>query len=281
MRISSTTNNFAAAMLAIFALQSMGCTGSSTPQPWHQRVGWSATDYFDDAQVVSLCKAIERNDVAEMERLIDAGADVNAFGRNGMTPLLWAYPDRKIDRFACLLQHGADPNVCFASDFGTGHEPFHPYPLENTGGRIRGAYTDRGCHAGEAVLHLACKTPVAEYLQLVLQFGGDPNLIDRSTGEDPLTLVLDRHVPDSRGRVQLLVEQGAQLDRYCKYTLATPVMRAVQQGDYPAAMDLLEAGADPHRYQPDGLKKVAHFVLRDYDALPSGHSNKELSDLIA
>lgn len=54
----------------------------------HQRCGWKAVDYFTDPQVIALCHAIEANDLAEMERLVTEGADVNAQGKGKMTPLL-------------------------------------------------------------------------------------------------------------------------------------------------------------------------------------------------
>jgi hypothetical protein len=60
----------------------------------HQRCGWKAEDYFTDPKVIALCHAIEANDLAEMERLVKAGADVNAQGKDKMTPLLWAFPDK-------------------------------------------------------------------------------------------------------------------------------------------------------------------------------------------
>jgi ankyrin repeat protein len=58
-----------------------------------------------------LCKAIEENDVGEIDRLVAAGADVNAKGKENMTPLLWAFPDDKPERFKKLLELGADPNA--------------------------------------------------------------------------------------------------------------------------------------------------------------------------
>ena len=35
---------------------------------WHAQLGWKAEDYFHDQKVLALCRAIEANDVAEMER---------------------------------------------------------------------------------------------------------------------------------------------------------------------------------------------------------------------
>ena len=127
---------------------------------WHAQVGWKAEDYFQDPQVISLCKAIETDNIAEMERLIAAGADVNAIGKDGMTPLLWAFPEEKPERCECLLHHGANPNVFIESDFGVGTRPFHPVP----GGPF--FFVDRGCHEGQSMMHLAAASPDMDYLRL-------------------------------------------------------------------------------------------------------------------
>lgn len=225
---------------------------------WHQRIGWKAEDFFNDELVIALCRAIELNDVAEMERLIADGANVNQVGKQGMTPLLWAFPDRKLERFACLLGHGADPNVYIESDFGVAsHVGFHPYPR---GGH---SFLDRGCHAGQSVVLLAARSPVIDYLELVMAHGGDANQVDRATGVAPLDIVLDRHIPDTQPRVELLVARSADVNRYCEYTQTFPVMRAVDQGKLDTAMYLLEAGADYTLYQPDGLEKLIHVVVRN------------------
>jgi hypothetical protein len=86
---------------------------------WHQKCGWKAEDYFDDPQVIALCKAIEASNLVEIDRLVAAGANVNAQGKDKMTPLLWAYPDSNLQRFKRLLELGADPNVVIESDFNT------------------------------------------------------------------------------------------------------------------------------------------------------------------
>ena len=45
----------------------------------HQRLKWKAEDFFQDAGVVSLCKAIEAKDTEEIERLVKS-EHVNAKG---------------------------------------------------------------------------------------------------------------------------------------------------------------------------------------------------------
>jgi hypothetical protein len=223
---------------------------------WYAQVGWKAEDYFNDARVVELCHAIEADNVPEMERLIAADANANAAGKDGMTPLLWAFPDRKLARFECLLKHGADPNVVFQSDFNTGARPFHPYPIGGS------AFNDHGCHAGQSITLLAATSPMIEYLQLVLEHGGNPNIVDGKTDVAPLDVVLERDLFDSDKRVALLVNKGANVNRFCKYKGGFPTMQAVSNDRYDIALALLKAGADPSAYQPDGVWKLTNFLVR-------------------
>ena len=76
----------------------------------HQRLGWKAENFFTDAKVIALCKAVEAKDIREIDRLAKAGANVNAKGRGNMTPLLWAFPMGE-ETFGKMLDLGADPNV--------------------------------------------------------------------------------------------------------------------------------------------------------------------------
>src|SRR5262249_43090774 len=147
-----------------------------------------AEEYFDDPQVIALCHAIEANDLAEIDRLIAAGANVNAKGKGNMTPLLWAFPDDKMDRFKRLLEHGANPNVVTESDF-------------NTHG---------GLSSGDSVTHMACRTEFAGYFEAVFAHGGDPNLDKR--GDTPLFSVINGVRADKKTMVQSLITKGADLN---------------------------------------------------------------------
>ena len=124
----------------------------------HQKCGWKAEDYFADPKVIALCRAIEANDLAEMERLVKAGADVNSQGKDKMTPLLWAFPDNHLPRFKWLLEHSANPNVVVEGEFNT----------------------RQMISRGESVTLLACKTSYPGYFEAVFDHGGDPNI--RHTG---------------------------------------------------------------------------------------------------
>ena len=85
--------------------------------PWSVQNGWDAERVFADPQVVRLCKAIESQDFARVQELVDAGVDVNSVGIGGMTPLVWCMPADKGGVFECLLRNGADPNKFLTDSF--------------------------------------------------------------------------------------------------------------------------------------------------------------------
>lgn len=208
---------------------------------FHQRYGWKAEDYFTDPKVIALCKAIESNDLAEMERLVQAGADVNAQGKDKMTPLLWAFPDDHLPRFKWLLEHGANPNVIVESDFGT-----------------RGSIS-----AGESVTHMACETEFAGYFDAVFDHGGDPNV--RRTGPSgrdatPLYSVITTGFGNRREKVKRLIAAGADMNALSDGS--TPPMEAAgwfTQNDLVLIM--LEAGADFRTYDRRECQRLIHFIV--------------------
>lgn len=230
-------------MTAIFCL--FGCNKGgfvlppTTPENWHAKMGWKASDYFEDPQVIALCEAIEKNDIQEVDRLVDAGADVNAKGKGNMTPLMWAFPDNQIKRFKHLLQLGANPNVVTESDFGVSN----------------------GFHAGDSVTHMAARTAFPGYFEAVMENGGDPNLLDKKEQSTLLHAVISAGVPDAKDRVQILIDKGADLDALDQNG-TPPVRYAVGWfRQFDIALQLLKAGADPNVYQPRSNSKLIHAVV--------------------
>jgi len=191
---------------------------------WHKKFGWNAEKYFTDEKVIQLCKAIEKNDVAEMEKLIKAGANVNAIGMYGMTPLLWAFPDNKLERFECLLKHGADASVPFKGNFN-----------------VPQAF-DFGCN----VSHLSAASAFPNHFISVMKHGGNPNLrytwpfnikYERNLFES----VFSTYYPNSnkKERCDAIVNAGAS-----KELLANGARTALRKTEWEIALMLLKAGAD-------------------------------------
>ena len=222
----------------------VGCQeiGKVSPNAsWHQRCGWKAEDYFTDPQVIRLCNAIEANDIKEIERLVADGADVKTKGKSNMTPLLWAFPDNKLDRFRLLLEYGADPNVVIESDF-------------NSRGAMR---------AGDSVTHMACGTSFPGYFEAVFDHGGDPNSIKNGiiSNETPLFTLISGRASKKVEKTKVLIAKGADID-HIDGTAQTPASFAVGLGaQYEVALVLLQAGANHRIYGPMDNCKLIHHVV--------------------
>jgi len=209
---------------------------------FHQLCNWRAEDYFTDPKVIALCRAIEANDLAEMERLVKAEADVNAQGKDKMTPLLWAFPDNQLPRFKWLLEHGANPNVVVEGEF-------------NTRQRIT---------RGDSVTHMACATSFPGYFEAVFDHGGDPNI--RHTGplgfsQTPLFAVITRGGGDKAAKIRRLIDLGADMNALSNG--GTPVMQAVSWfGQHELALMMLKAGADFRKYGESESQRLIHIVAK-------------------
>lgn len=209
---------------------------------WHAKCGWKAGDYFDDPQVIALCEAIEANDLAEIDRLVAAGADVNADGKGKMTPLLWAFPDSKLGRFERLLEHGADPNVVIESDFNT-----------------RG-----GMSAGDSVTHMACKTKFPGYFEAVFKHGGDVNLQQTSgTGrhDTPLLSVIKSGSSNKEQMIRTLLDGGADINYVNKSNINALIYAASWGAQYRIAIYLLENGANFKVSRARSNTRLIHIVV--------------------
>lgn len=206
----------------------------------HAKVGWKAEDFFDDAKVVALCKAIEANDLKEMERLINDGANVNAKGKDNMTPLLWAFPDNKLERFKLLLEKGADPNIAIESDLNT---------------------RKAGFESGDSVTMITAKSGFQEHFRQVMDHGGDPNLVHRGNNKSLLQTVIMSGA-NKKERVELLIKKGADLNM--DPGSAPPVIVAATFfGQYDLALFLLKSGADPNQYMQKENMKLVHTLINE------------------
>jgi ankyrin repeat protein len=222
--------------IALTALVLPSCSTIIADGTWHHKFKWKATDYFSTPLEVALCNAIEANDLGEMRRLIKQGADVNARGKDNMTPLLWAFPDNKVERFKILLENGADPNVEVESDLNT----------------------RRIIIPGDSITHLSARTTFPEQFLLVMKHGGDPNLVHRRIQATPLHAVIESLASDKSERIQLLIDAGADLEHLSLG--ATPAMHAAGSGQFGIALQLVEAGADYSAYGESQLTRLIHIL---------------------
>jgi hypothetical protein len=154
---------------------------------------WKAENYFSDPKTIELCRAIEKQDVEEMQRIIDSGADVNAKGKDNMRLLLWSYHGGE-EVMECLLKNGADPNFILESNYGMPEYIILP---------------------GTSFLCMAAVTTTIHdpkfynYVDLLLKYGADPDL-GRPT---PLSALITFHSSEiGRKALFSLLDAGADVN---------------------------------------------------------------------
>src|SRR5262245_22178664 len=160
----------------------------------------------DEGGSTALHHAAGYGSLANLELLIDKGADVNAKNRRGSTPLHWAIHDEAKVRL--LLSKGADVNTKQAQ----GRTPLFLAALLGDG---------------------------VPTIRLLFAKGADPNLAS-ANGQTPLMMGA------ARGNVegmQLLIEKGAQVNAK-DGAGETALMSACTSGNAVAVRLLIEKGAD-------------------------------------
>lgn len=134
-----------------------------------------AAQTFKDPAVVALAQAIEREDLPGIDLAIKNGANINAAGEEGQTPLHWSL--LKVGIAAKTVQHllerGADPNA----------------PMRN----------------GKTPLFLTSGSNRPDLLELFLQYKGNPNVLSR-IHETPL---MNAIASQYDGNVRLLLKYRA------------------------------------------------------------------------
>lgn len=234
------------------------------PYEWYAQSGLVIHDRFSDPKVIELCEAIQRKDIAAIELLIKGGVGVNARGKGDVTPLFWAlYAGKEV--FNLLLKNGADPNIQLS---------------EPIGGDMVGEFiTFGGGWTGESVTLLTGEMFYPDHFISVMNHGGNPNLINKSTRDSLLYHVLATPCQNKYDRVKLLIERGADVNYVDEVSGTTHLVKSAISGQYDITLLLLESGAD-YSCVREG-RTVAHTLALDYDEMmadktPRGDKYREI-----
>lgn len=245
-------------------------------QGLYQRPDWKAEDYFTDSKVIELCQALRKRDLVLVDKVIVEGVDVNAKGKGNMTPLLWAFVQGRpwnkppslsqqnqpgftekwalgefdavhLAMFTKLLEHGADPNVRFTSNF-----------FEASG--------QLNCDKPHASIAKTATYLEFPYFEVVMKNGGDSHLFftnrEKSAYVDFVVRMASNTMnrADSIKKLRMIIDTGVDLNQVDDEG-RTPLMTDVIYGCYDTAVMLVEAGADWEMPRSDSIPTVLKILL--------------------
>lgn len=174
-----------------------------------------AIDYFPNPRDAALAHAAGHGDLKGMRKSLVGGANPNAVGKEGITPLFWTLAKRNIAGFKYLLENGADPN----------------YRTGRSGGSQREV----------SIMQISAIAENPDYLALALRHGGNPNQVH---GREERTIIFDAIENGRVKNVKALIASGADLN-FTNAMRETPVKIAALVKEFEIVYVLLEAGADP------------------------------------
>jgi ankyrin repeat protein len=234
----------------------------------------------------TLLDAAERGDRTAALSLLANGADPNAPGPDGTTPIMYAAANDDVELVRALIQKGAD--VKAKNQFGTsaiteaaiiGSAPIIDALLK------AGADPDTKNPEGETPLMAVARSGKVEAARLLIEARADVNAKEDFGSQTALMWAAAQSQPDM---VKLLASKGADLNargvirQWERKVITeprpkdmnkggfTPLLYAAREGCVECARHLIEAGADPDLEDPERITPLVmalmnlHFELAAY-----------------
>ena len=181
----------------------------------------------EDARAAELAAAAAQGDREHVRTLVRGGADANAHGDQGVTPLQFALMSQNLDGMRALLDAGADPN--------------------------------RPGLGGSTAMHLAAIADDPRYLRLLLEHGGDANARHGQTQATPLAGATG---PRTDAQLRMLLDAGAD-PNLADRTGNTPLHQAAMINAGEHVLLLLEKGASPNAKNAQDATFQPYFFRTD------------------
>lgn len=188
---------------------------------------------FDDGELITLL-SIAENSSKDFAIDVHDGIDINARGKGGITPLIWAVGRRSTSAIAFLISSGADVSAVAAE--GDGKTAVHwASAMDNS----------------------------RSILEALLSAGADVDVLDGRGFETPLQTSIMYGRQES---FQVLLGSGANPNHRDRLG-NTPLHVAAGVGDSIMVLTLLEAGADPTLTNKQGVTFQRLFFMTPDRAL--------------
>lgn len=225
--------------------------------------------FFSGEAEQQLCLAIQCGDVSWMQSLLAAGADPNAVGRHGMTPLFWSYLHLQESSFRFLLSVGCDVTVPVS------------LPPELWPDRRQMDY----CEGDSILLFVARDARTVSWMLAALPYANGVRSRNERTGVDVVQAYMSRWI-DNRWRPDVaeeFVKAGIDLNALDNRGESVAVL-ALSHSWYDAVLWFLEHGTSPDTYNREHWQLI-HHVAMEYrviqgrlKAFPESRQEWEASD---
>lgn len=213
-------------------------------------------------QIMDLHTAVKQNDVAQVAKILQEGADVNQLDKFNHTPLHYA----NVDTAKLLLDADADVNARQtdrpSGDYGC--TPLHYAAEDNNIELIKlliahGANVNMATERGWTALHMAYDN--IDTIKVLLEAGADVNAQDHVHGNTVLHHQTDIEVVklliDAKVNVNLQNKRGKTALHYAVDEVPDPVHQRVESDPIK---QLIDAGADLTLQDKDGFT-VLHTAV--------------------
>ena len=238
---------------------------------------WLASASLPFAAEPALLDAAERGDRATALRLLSKGANPNAPGADGTTPLMHAAANEDVELVRALIKAGA--NVKAKNQFGTtalteaaisGSAPIIGALLK------AGADPNTLTPEGETPLMAAARSGKVDAARVLVEAGADVNARETWGGQSALMWAAAQSQPEM---VKFLASKGADLNargvirQWERKVITeprpkdmnkggfTPLLYAAREGCVECVRNLIAAGADKDLEDPDRVTPLAMAIF--------------------
>lgn len=226
MHIWKFTSLLSVAVLLLGCAMQSKAFGSSGP-----------SKYFTDDLTLQVAEAAAQGDAQKIQALKNKGANIDATGKDGVTPLLWALSQGNKKGVETLLSLGADPN----------------HQTED----------------GDSVMSLASEMTDPDFLKLAIKYKGNPNLaLANGPPRSPLMAAIG---PGGLDNVKTLLQAGANINYQDPVTGDTPLIQAADLNQFDIVYYLLEQGADYKLKNKFGNTIVYDVEMNNIDPTSQGY----------